>query len=229
MLFSVASARLLMASLWSLFSKCLQYFDLWRILLQTEIIYNIFPDSAIALDSLFPVRQSPVCRITRFLFGSALQSSPTAWCVSGRNHHFSQPHRLAELLPGEAFVFVKGMAVDVQGGAGLRVAQQARHRAHIHTLGDEHTGICVPQAVHVQVVRQAVLPQDHLEPVGKSAWNHWVPIGLLEQVVILRQFCISLLLDYSGRSAHALKRVQRTGIAVQQSSAAVQPRPLGMG
>ena len=36
-------------------------------------------------------------------------------------------------------------------------------------------------------------------------------------------------LDYSGRSAHALKRVQRTGIAVQQSSAAVQPRPLGMG
>ena len=37
------------------------------------------------------------------------------------------------------------------------------------------------------------------------------------------------LSDYSGRSAHALKRVQRTGIAVQQSSAAVQPRPLGMG
>lgn len=37
------------------------------------------------------------------------------------------------------------------------------------------------------------------------------------------------LVDYSGRSAHALKRVQRTGIAVQQSSAAVQPRPLGMG
>ena len=36
-------------------------------------------------------------------------------------------------------------------------------------------------------------------------------------------------IDYSGRSAHALKRVQRTGIAVQQSSAAVQPRPLGMG
>lgn len=40
---------------------------------------------------------------------------------------------------------------------------------------------------------------------------------------------IELRNDYSGRSAHALKRVQRTGIAVQQSSAAVQPRPLGMG
>ena len=39
----------------------------------------------------------------------------------------------------------------------------------------------------------------------------------------------SVKIDYSGRSAHALKRVQRTGIAVQQSSAAVQPRPLGMG
>lgn len=34
---------------------------------------------------------------------------------------FSQPHRLAELLPGEALVFVKSMAVDVQGGAGLRM------------------------------------------------------------------------------------------------------------
>lgn len=61
-------------------------------------------------------------------------------------HGISQPHRLAELLPGEAFVFVKGMAVNIQGGTGLRVAQQARHRAHIHTLGDEHTGVGVPQA-----------------------------------------------------------------------------------
>ena len=42
-------------------------------------------------------------------------------------------------------------------------------------------------------------------------------------------FSHELINDYSGRSAHALKRVQRTGIAVQQSSAAVQPRPLGMG
>lgn len=60
--FSVASSQLLMAFL----------------LLQTEIIYDMIPYSAIALDSLFPVRQSPVCRPTRFLFGSALQSSPTA-------------------------------------------------------------------------------------------------------------------------------------------------------
>ena len=73
---------------------------------------------------------------------------------------FSQPHRLAELLAGEALVFVEGVAVDVQGSAGLSVAQQACHRAHIHPLGDQHTGVCVPQAVHVQIVRQAVLPQD---------------------------------------------------------------------
>ena len=55
-----------------------------------------------------------------------------------------QPHCLAELLPGEALVFVEGMAVDVQGGTGLRMAQQTCHCAHIHTLGDEHTSICVP-------------------------------------------------------------------------------------
>ena len=81
---------------------------------------------------------------------------------------FSQPHRLAELLAGEALVFVEGVAVDVQGSAGLSVAQQACHRAHIHPLGDQHTGVCVPQAVHVQIVRQAVLPQDLLEPEGEG-------------------------------------------------------------
>ena len=57
---------------------------------------------------------------------------------------FSQPHRLAELLPGEALVFVKGMAVDVQRGTGLGVTQQTCHRADIHALGDEHAGIGVP-------------------------------------------------------------------------------------
>jgi hypothetical protein len=46
---------------------------------------------------------------------------------------------------------------------------------------------------------------------------------------ITARTAIFTMFDYSGQSAHALKRVQRTGIAVQQSSAAVQPRPLGMG
>ena len=107
---------------------------------------------------------------------------------------FSQAHRLAEFLPGEALVFVEGMAVDVQRGAGLGVAQKARHRAHIHALGDQHTGICVPQAVHVQVVRQAVLPQDLLEAEGEGAGHHRVAIGLPKQVIVLGQFPAAPLL-----------------------------------
>ena len=67
---------------------------------------------------------------------------------------FSQPHCFAEFLPGKALVFVKGMAVDVQRGAGLGVTQQARHRSNIHTLGDEHAGICVAQTVHIQIFWQ---------------------------------------------------------------------------
>ena len=57
--------------------------------------------------------------------------------------------------------------------------------------------------------------------MAETMTMHW-----LDWVVVALFF---VLVDYSGRSAHALKRVQRTGIAVQQSSAAVQPRPLGMG
>lgn len=52
---------------------------------------------------------------------------------------------------------------------------------------------------------------------------------MLLTVAAIALMCFTGCSDYSGRSAHALKRVQRTGIAVQQSSAAVQPRPLGMG
>ena len=85
------------------------------------------------------------------------------------------------------------MAVDVERSAGLSVAQQARHRAHVHALGDQHTGVGVPQAVHVQVVRQAVLPQDLLEAEGEGAGHHRVAIGLAKQVVILCKFFTPLL------------------------------------
>lgn len=53
-------------------------------------------------------------------------------------------------------------------------------------------------------------------------------IAIISSIIAIG-YSIYSIIDYSGRSAHALKRVQRTGIAVQQSSAAVQPRPLGMG
>ena len=57
---------------------------------------------------------------------------------------FSQPYRFAEFLPGEALVFVEGVAVDVQSSAWLGMAQQVGHRAHVNSLGNQHTGICVP-------------------------------------------------------------------------------------
>ena len=62
-----------------------------------------------------------------------------------------------------------------------------------HPLDNEHTGICMPQAVNVQVVRQAVLPQNHFEPVGEGTWYHEVAIGLLKQVIVLCQFIIAPL------------------------------------
>ena len=91
---------------------------------------------------------------------------------------FSQPHRCAEFLPGEALVFVKGMAVDVQRSTGLGVAQQARHRSNIHTLGDEHAGICVAQTVHIQIFWQTVFTENFLEPEGEGAGHHRVAIRL---------------------------------------------------
>ena len=66
-----------------------------------------------------------------------------------------QPYRLAELLPSEAFVFVEGMAVDIQGGAGLRMTQQNGHRAHVHPLGDQHTGIGMPKLVEAENGRRS--------------------------------------------------------------------------
>lgn len=57
-------------------------------------------------------------------------------------------------------------SVDIQGGAGLRVA------------------------------RQAVFPQDHLEPIDEGTGHHGIAIGLLEQVVVLCQFIIAPLLFF---------------------------------
>lgn len=69
---------------------------------------------------------------------------------------------------------------------------------------------------------------------NKNKFQKFALVLYIIFVIILFVLFSSVLIktaqsDYSGRSAHALKRVQRTGIAVQQSSAAVQPRPLGMG
>ena len=64
---------------------------------------------------------------------------------------------------------------------------------------------------------------------GKSTVSDLLAKSIEKCVHLRGDVFRKMIIDYSGRSAHALKRVQRTGIAVQQSSAAVQPRPLGMG
>ena len=90
---------------------------------------------------------------------------------------FSQPHRLAELLPGEALVFVKGMAVDVQRGTGLGVTQQTCYRADIHALGDEHAGIGVAQTVHIQIFWQTVFTENFLNRKVKVQGTMGSPLG----------------------------------------------------
>lgn len=43
------------------------------------------------------------------------------------------------------------MAVDVHGGAGLRMAQPAGYGAHVHILADQQRGRCVSQAMQGNV------------------------------------------------------------------------------
>lgn len=44
------------------------------------------------------------------------------------------------------------------------MAQKAGHRGHVCAVCDEQAGIGVPQGVDIQILRQAVLFQDQLEP-----------------------------------------------------------------
>ena len=93
-------------------------------------------------------------------------------------------------------VFVEGVGVDVQGGGGLAVAQEARHRGHVGAACDEETGVGVPQGVDVQILRQAMLFQDQLEPPGEGGGCHGkaaapaaeqkVPVLQLPSVIGLR-------------------------------------------
>ena len=49
------------------------------------------------------------------------------------------------------------------------MAKEARHRGHVRAVRDEQAGIGVPQGVDVQILRQAVLFQDQLEPLLQPA------------------------------------------------------------
>ena len=65
--------------------------------------------------------------------------------------------------------------------------QQARHSAYIYALSNEHAGVSVPQAVHVQIVRQIALPQNLFEPECECPRHHRIPAGLPEQIVLFLQ------------------------------------------
>ena len=79
------------------------------------------------------------------------------------------------------------MAVNVQCGAGLCVSQQACHSAYIYTLSNEHAGVCMPQAVHVQIVRQIALLQNLFEPECECTRHPRIPAGLPKQIVLFLQ------------------------------------------
>ena len=96
---------------------------------------------------------------------------------------------LLEHSAGRLLVLIESMGIDVQGGRGLAVAQKARHRGHVRSVCDEQAGVGVPQGVDVQILRQAVLFQDQLEPPGEGGGRHGKAAALTaEQEVSILQF-----------------------------------------
>lgn len=82
--FSAASFQLLMASLWSLFSKCLQHFDLCRIL--NRIQYDpILCYCAGQFISRAPVPSLPYNALSLWFSSPVI---PHCMARLGRNHHF---------------------------------------------------------------------------------------------------------------------------------------------
>ena len=79
-----------------------------------------------------------------------------------------QPHHLPQLFLRLPLFLVKGVGINVQRCTGLGVAQQAGYRSHIHSLGNQQAGVCMPQAVYVQIFRQPVLAQNLLESEGEA-------------------------------------------------------------
>ena len=90
---------------------------------------------------------------------------------------------------GGFLVLVEGVSVDVQRGGGLGVTKDARHCGHVCAARDHQTGGGVAQAVDVEVLRQAVLFQDALEPPGEGSGRHRQACALsAEQEIVGGQF-----------------------------------------
>ena len=104
------------------------------------------------------------------------------WC----NLYLQHP---LQLRAGGFFVLVESVGVDVQRGGGLAVAKNACHCGHVRAARDHQTGGGVAQAVDVQMLRQAVLFQDALEPPCEGGGRHGQACALsAEQEVIGGQF-----------------------------------------
>lgn len=57
------------------------------------------------------------------------------------------------------FVLVEGVSVNIQRSGRLCVAQETSYRCHIRAVGDQQTGVAVPEGMHIQFLRQTVLLQ----------------------------------------------------------------------
>ena len=97
--------------------------------------------------------------------------------------------RFLKLLTGGAFVFVKGVGVDVQGRADLGVAQESGDGGGVGAAGDHQARRRVAEAVDVEVVREAVFAEDVLKPPREGGWRHGEARTLAaEKVVVVSNF-----------------------------------------
>ena len=106
-----------------------------------------------------------------------------------------RPLNLQPLLQrpaGRLFVLVERMDIDVQSGRELDVAQEASHRCNVRAVCDEETCVGVPQGVDVQVLRQAMLFQDQLEPPGEGGGRHGKTAALAaeQEVPVLQRSAV---------------------------------------
>lgn len=96
------------------------------------------------------------------------------------------------------------------------MAQKARHCSHVRAVCNEQAGVGVPQGVDVQILRQAVLFQDQLEPPGEGGGRHGKAAALTaeQEVSVLQLSAIiglylpcALLAVFSQQRFHLQREV----------------------
>ena len=101
-----------------------------------------------------------------------------------------------QLRAGGFFVLVEGVSVDVQRGGGLTVAEDTCYRGHVCAARNHQAGGGVTQAVDIELLRQAVLFQDALEPPGEGSGRHRQACALSAEQEV-RCFQISFIIGLS--------------------------------